>query len=108
MAITPVQNNKNEPSYVKSMAIGALAGYSLKYLLPLTSQEKDDTFKSKLGEIKTKTGKNTLKEIEAERSLIAITKSLRPTEVFVFLGIIVAMVFACIANINRGLSQEKQ
>jgi len=104
MVVSPVQNNNNNKvSYVKSAAIGALAGYSLKYLLPITSQEKDEVFISEMNKIKAKAKGNTLKELEGERVLNAYTKSIRPAGTFIFLGLITALIFTCIKNLRRNI-----
>lgn len=45
MAVNAVQRNEyrsNQASYTKAAGIGALSGYALKYVLPLTQQEKDE------------------------------------------------------------------
>jgi len=107
MAVSPVQNNSNKNvSYAKSAAIGALVGYSSKYLLPISSQEKDDSFVSEMTKIKVNAKSNTLKIIEGERGLKAYTKSIRPTGTFVFVGLITGLLIACARNLKRGLAQE--
>lgn len=153
MSVNAVRSS-DEPqhtSYLKSSALGALTGYALKYILPLTPQEKDDTYMRRLDEIKNKARNLRLKKIailrakepknEAEevflklhdskklknlgeqnlpehllskvielrakinnsaqraldhgsRSLEAVTKSIRPTGIFVFVGAAVGILMA--------------
>lgn len=68
MSVNVVRRN-DEPhtSYLKSAALGALTGYALKYMLPLTPQEKDDTYVNSLKELRDKAKNIRLAEIEAIR-----------------------------------------
>lgn len=61
------RNDESHTSYLKSAALGALTGYALKYMLPLTPQEKDDTYVNSLKELKDKAKNIRLAEIEAIR-----------------------------------------
>lgn len=65
MAVSAVKNSNNPKrvSYIESTAAGALVGYSLKYLLPITSQEKDEHYKTALKKIKENVRINKLDEI---------------------------------------------
>lgn len=57
MAVSAVQKNQNKPhkiNYAGAAVVGAIGGYSLKYLSPLTAQEKnDDYYKYRLNKIKS-------------------------------------------------------
>lgn len=67
MALDAVQKNKNnsgQMSYIKATAIGALTGYSLKYILPISPQEKDENFKTALKNNRLKAKKAKLAAIE--------------------------------------------
>lgn len=65
MALDAVQKNKsNSMSYIKATAIGALTGYSLKYILPISPQEKDENFKASLKCSRHKAQKAKLAAIE--------------------------------------------
>lgn len=51
MAVNAVQRNEyrsNQASYTKAAGIGALSGLALKYVLPLTQQEKDKSYSDRL------------------------------------------------------------
>lgn len=66
MAVSAIQkcdDNTKNASWLKSTAIGALTGYSLKYLIPVTSQEKDEFYNAAVDEIETKAQKSRLNEI---------------------------------------------
>lgn len=67
MAVSAVKNSDRPKkiSYLESTAAGILVGYSLKYLLPITSQEKDEHYKSALRKIKENVRINKLEEINA-------------------------------------------
>lgn len=67
MALEAVQKNNSRTSYVKAAAIGALTGYSLKYLLPVTPQEKDENFKTELKAVKASAKKVKSAQIETIR-----------------------------------------
>lgn len=72
MAIRAVQTDENRTkhaSYTKAAVIGGVGGYALKYLLPITPQEKDDRFGLYLDDLKTHVKEAKLKEIEAIRNL---------------------------------------
>lgn len=57
MAVSAVQKNQNKPhkiNYAGAAVVGSIGGYSLKYLSPLTSQEKNDNYyKYRLNKIKS-------------------------------------------------------
>lgn len=66
MALRAVQKNNDDPrilSYTKCALFGALVGYSSKYLLPVTSQEKDENFNAAMNKIKAMAKKTELAEI---------------------------------------------
>lgn len=70
MALDAVQKSPDSPnkvSYLKASAIGALTGYSLKYIIPVTHQEKDEAYNSALKEIRLKTRKMKAAEVEKIR-----------------------------------------
>lgn len=53
MAVNAVQNNNNSTmSYKKSIAVGAITGYALKWALPITPQEKDLNYTLELNRAK--------------------------------------------------------
>jgi hypothetical protein len=63
MTVDAVQNNKM--SYIGAMTIGAVTGYSLKWAIPITSEEKNDgNYSAKLSEIRKKAQKAKEKEVE--------------------------------------------
>lgn len=65
MTVSAVKN-RDKPkriSYLESTAAGILVGYSLKYFLPVTSQEKDEHYKAALKKIKENVRANKLDEI---------------------------------------------
>lgn len=70
MALDAVQKSPDSPnkvSYLKASAIGALTGYSLKYIIPVTHQEKDENYNSALKEIKVKVRKMKAAEVDKIR-----------------------------------------
>lgn len=72
MALRAVQKNNDNSgtlSYTKSAAVGAFIGYSLKHILPITSQEKDENFNASLNAIKVKAKEAELAEVKKIRSL---------------------------------------
>lgn len=78
MALSPVQkspDSSNKMSYVKSSAIGALAGYSLKYLIPVTDQEQDENYNESLNELSLKVQKIKSAEIESIKNSSAKTEA---------------------------------
>lgn len=161
MSVDAVKRSPDSPrqmSYVKASATGALIGYSLKYIIPVTNQEKDENYNAAFKESAIKTKKMKAAEIEKiraskdkteltdtfirmydaktlqpsliqklntplkdglldmvkslnekarenlaieKRNLNAITKSIRPTAVFVGIGVAVGFVSALIINIVR-------
>lgn len=77
MAVCAIQNNSNQKSdklsYFGSMIIGAVSGYSLKWALPITSQEKDERYNSELSKIRLNVKKARIEEIEAIRKEASTT-----------------------------------
>lgn len=72
MALRAVQKNKDDSgtlSYTKSAAVGALIGYSLKHILPVTPQEKDEKFNASLNAIRVKAKEAELAEVKKIRNL---------------------------------------
>lgn len=66
MALRAVQKDNDtlhRTSYLKCATIGALTGYSLKYILPVTPHERDDSFKKSLKEINAEAKAAKLEEI---------------------------------------------
>lgn len=52
MAVTSIQKNStSNVSYTKYACVGAISGYSLKYLIPITSREKDAKYKNEIKRI---------------------------------------------------------
>lgn len=73
MALEAVQNtqkssNSSRISYFKAASLGALASYSLKYIMPITAQEKDENYKAALKEVSVKAKNEKLKEISKLRA----------------------------------------
>lgn len=73
MAIGAIQNNTNNDSHkkmsiIKSATAGALVGYSLKWALPITSQEKDERFSSEMDALSAKLKAAESKEFENIRN----------------------------------------
>lgn len=62
-------NEKTFPTIVKATAIGGVAGYAAKYMLPLTSDEMDDEFKGAMNIIKTESKKAKAKSIDTLRKI---------------------------------------
>lgn len=74
MAVSAIQKDTNNNShknmsYVKSAAAGALIGYSLKWALPITPQEKDERFNAELDAISAKAKAAEAKEFENIRNI---------------------------------------
>lgn len=67
MAVSAVKNSNNQKrvSYLESTTVGVLAGYSLKYILPITSHERDENYKAALKAIKENARATKLEEINA-------------------------------------------
>lgn len=161
MAADALQKNQNSPSqvsYIKAAAAGSLMGYSLKYLIPVISSERDEKFNDalkqnrldadtkKLAAIETiRQSKNKteltdtfirmhdanklqeenikklksplrqglldmLKELNAKtaeniavgkKNIEAITKSIRPTHIFVGAGLVIGFLAALGTNLIR-------
>lgn len=166
MTVSAIQKSDNRPkriNYLEAAAAGAIVGYSLKYILPITSQEKDENFKSALKEIRTeaetakqeaindirkdhsapcsdeflrmydnkeikfskvkslnesksrhilnlitKVNDNARESIRVEkRALIARTKDIRPTHVFIFTGIIIGLIITATYNLMKAMAKSK-
>ncbi len=161
MAVDALQKNQNPPtqvSYIKYAATGALAGYALKYLIPVTYSERDEDYNAilqenqdnaakqkadaieKIRQTRPKTELNdtfirmheankltpeSIKKLESplkenllnmfdrlnsqsqefitkgKRNLDAVTKSIRPTHVFVITGLVIGFLTAVGTNILR-------
>lgn len=161
MAVDALQKKPNSPSqisYVKTTATGALIGYSLKYLIPVTYSERDENYNESLkqnqleadakksAEIErirnsknkteltdtfirlhdaNKLDEENIKKIKSpiqeglidmikglnekfaeniatgKRNLDAITKSIRPTHIFVGAGLVVGFLTALGTNLIR-------
>lgn len=72
MALSSVQTNEysRKKSYFKSAAVGAIAGYTLKWAAPVTKAEKDKNFYCELKRIARKISSKKNKEIEKIRTKI--------------------------------------
>lgn len=67
MAVSAIQNDNNSNksiSYTKSAALGALVGYSLKWALPITPQEKDERFNAQIKNISKMAREDRVKAFE--------------------------------------------
>lgn len=103
MALRAVQiNNDNSGtwSYTGSAAIGAFAGYSLKYILPVTSQERNESFNVFCDKI-------TITNMKEEKFLNKLAKSKRSTGLFIFTGIVLALLIAVINNVVARIAAER-
>lgn len=70
MAVDALQKNQNSPtqvSYLKYSATGALAGYALKYLIPVTYSERDEDYNAILKENQQNAAKRKTDEVEKIR-----------------------------------------
>ena len=123
----PVQRVENQKSYlgdgVRSAAVGAVAGYAAKYILPITNQEKDAEFKEIIETIKKSTVASKLSFAEAlknapektlsqdafvkatkgmarssEGAFKLVFKSLRPSKPFIVAGAITGLAYSFIKN----------
>lgn len=67
MAVNAVQkNNTNSTmSYPKSLAVGAITGFALKWALPLTRQERDSNYNLELSKVKAEAKSAKEKELGA-------------------------------------------
>lgn len=84
MSVRAVQNDNNQGrmSYLNSGLFGALAAYSLKYIIPIMPQEKDEFFYAELNEIKQKAKALKTSKIDEIRN----TKNKTPAmEQFIYL-----------------------
>lgn len=71
MEVRVVQTNEYKPkpaSYLGGVAIGAMGGYALKYIYPITAQEKDSRFKPFVRDLNKGAREFKHKEIEAIRN----------------------------------------
>ncbi len=65
-----IHSNENTfPTIVKASAVGGIAGYAAKYMLPLTSDEMDDEFKGAINIIREQSKKAKAKSIEALKKI---------------------------------------
>lgn len=62
-------NEQTFPTIVKATAVGSIAGYAAKYMLPLTSDEMDDEFKGAMNIIKIESKKAKAKSIDSIRKI---------------------------------------
>lgn len=70
MKTNAIQSNENSFSTImKTSAIGGVAGYAAKYMLPLTSDEMDDEFKGAIEIIRKESNKAKAKSIETLRNI---------------------------------------
>jgi hypothetical protein len=69
MVVEAIRSNDNPKriSYIDSAIIGALGGYALKWVIPVTSQEKDTAYKTALLNIEKEAKKAAFAEIEKIR-----------------------------------------
>jgi len=157
-AIQKTPNSPNQVSYIKASATGALAGYALKYFVPVTYQEKDENYNDALKQnqldadakkaasieqIRQSKNKTELtdtfirlydsKKLNPEdikklkvplrdnlldmvkkldetwkesfaigkKNLNAVTKRIRPTGVFVGVGLVIGFIAALVTNVIR-------
>lgn len=127
MTVNAIKSNDNHGriSYLNSIALGGLTGYALKYALPITPQEADADFKWKLRQISSEARKSldsfnpqikepeevlkVFKELKqnGRRILIAGTKEIRPTGVFVWSGILIGATIAFINNILNVVAKNR-
>lgn len=92
MAVSAIQNNNNNrryksKSYLGSAALGAMTGFSLKWLLPLTPQEKDEIYSAKLDKLKHDSKLEAIKTVSKSKDAGVDTfnsyiKSKKPYSVF--------------------------
>lgn len=161
MAVDALQKNQTSPtqvSYLKYAVTGALAGYTAKYIIPVTYSERDENYNATLSENEQNAKKQKLEEIEkirhsakkteltdtfvrmydsetltpeniqklksplkedvfnmlnrfnsqmqesitrGKKNLDAVTKSIRPTHIFVGVGLVAGFLTAVGTNILR-------
>jgi hypothetical protein len=161
MALDALQKNPNSPtqvSYIKASATGALVGYALKYLIPVTYQERDENYNEvirqnrinarkikadEVGKIRQSKNRSELTDtfikmydskkllpanirklksplkddifdmvkrlneqaresiFTGKKNLNAVTKSIRPTHIFVGVGLVVGFLGAVVTTIIR-------
>lgn len=79
MAVNAIQKNKDNPprmGYIKSIVAGSVAGYALKYVLPVASREKtDQSYKESLRQIRMETKRNKINSINEIRNSKTKTQS---------------------------------
>ena len=68
MTVSKVGQNENShlSTIVKSTAIGTAAGYSLKYLWPVTNQENDFNKRTVINYCRKVTNKNCISEFKSQ------------------------------------------
>lgn len=73
MVVSAIQNNNTKKSgninYLGAATLGGLTGYALKYILPITPQEKDANFKAELAQIEAEAKQTRINDIEAIRKI---------------------------------------
>lgn len=70
MAVSAIQKNdsSSKMSYTKSAAVGAITGYSLKYILPITPQERDARYMAALDQKRALANQSKKDGIQALKS----------------------------------------
>lgn len=112
MAISAIRNNKDTAprgGYISAIIAGSAVGYSLKYLIPLTRDEKDGEYKLALRKINEKTNliEDTYVKVKNEKTLCTVIKDLRPTFTFVVTGLVVGLAITFINNVRHIKAAEK-
>lgn len=70
MKTNAIQSNETSfPTIMKTSALGGVAGYAAKYMLPLTSDEMDDEFKGAIEIIRRESKKAKAKSIDTLRNI---------------------------------------
>lgn len=72
MQVNSIQKNEQKgtfPTILKSTAVGCLAGYAAKYMLPLTDEEMDNEYKETVKLIRTHTNKTKSKYLDEIRNI---------------------------------------
>lgn len=112
MAVSAIQNDKsNSPrgGYISSIIAGSAVGFSLKYLIPLTPDEKDEEYKLALAKINQKNNlvEDSFLSISNKKELDNKVKRIRPTHIFVITGLVVGLVIAFTNNVRHIKAAEK-
>ena len=112
MAVSAIQNNKNNSprgGYISSIIAGSAVGFSLKYLIPLVHDEKDEEYKLALAKINQKNNlaEDKFVKIRDKNTLHTVIKDLRPTFTFVITGLVVGLAIAFTNNVRHIKAAEK-